>query len=185
MVGGLCPCATSFCLFYLMGGCLDAFLSLSFFSSSINMCVCIYVFPLFPLPFSYPSFFLSSFLSFLLMMLMILEPRHQRTHVDLGWVDVVLRFYNFFSIFFGCIEHGALVGTGLRHKVRKESIRRWVGVDKDKMIKRKKARERERGFGKGNGIDMMFGQVFTQHWFLGRKNSGCLLSCLEGKTNTE
>lgn len=69
--------------------------------------------------------------------------------------------------------------------MRKENIRRWVGVDKDKMVKRKKARERERGFGKGNGIDMMFGQGFTQHWFLGRRNYGYLLAYLEGKTNTE
>lgn len=114
VVGGLCPCATSFCLFCLMGVCLDTFLS--FFLFFFHQHVCVYMSsPFSPFPSLIPV--LSFFLSFLLMMLMILEPRHQRTHVDLGWVDVVLCFYFCFlssSLAALNMEHWLVLGYGIR-----------------------------------------------------------------------
>lgn len=62
--------------------------------------------------------------------------------------------------------------------MRKEKIQTlgWVRQRQDGKEEEGKGKG-ERGFGKGIGIDMMFGQVFTQHWFLGTKEFW-LLACL-------
>lgn len=94
-VGRLCPCATSFCLFCIMGVCLDAF---HFHSSFLPSTLCVYI-CLAPFPLSLllpPSLSLSSFHSS--HDAHDIEPRHQRTHVDLGWVDKVLSFSFFYLL---------------------------------------------------------------------------------------